>query len=84
MWPCTWRRAVILDEKEASDALQLLLDKYFPHLLPGKDYQPVVPEELKLTGVYRIDIDNWSGKQKKVANDFPGAFYYEDQEWYQS
>jgi hypothetical protein len=26
--------------------------------------------------VYRIDIDSWSGKRKKEADDFPGAFFY--------
>jgi nitroimidazol reductase NimA-like FMN-containing flavoprotein (pyridoxamine 5'-phosphate oxidase superfamily) len=68
--------SVIVDETEASRALQLLLDKYFPHLKPDQDYRPIIPEELRRTSVYRIDIERWSGKQKKVAADFPGAFWY--------
>jgi nitroimidazol reductase NimA-like FMN-containing flavoprotein (pyridoxamine 5'-phosphate oxidase superfamily) len=68
--------SVIADETEASRALQLLLDKYFPHLKPDQDYRPIIPEELRRTSVYRIDIERWSGKQKKVAADFPGAFWY--------
>lgn len=68
--------AVVTDEAEATYGLQLLLDKYFPHLSPGKDYRPITPEELRRTGVYRIDIEQWSGKQKQVAPDFPGAFFY--------
>ena len=31
-------------------------------------------DELMRTAVYRIDIEAWSGKQKEVAEDFPGAF----------
>jgi len=26
--------------------------------------------------VYRIDIDEWSGKQKVAPSDHPGAFLY--------
>jgi hypothetical protein len=54
----------------------MLLRKYAPHLQPGQDYRPVVPEELTRTGVYRIAIDEWSGKKKEVAADFPGAYNY--------
>jgi nitroimidazol reductase NimA-like FMN-containing flavoprotein (pyridoxamine 5'-phosphate oxidase superfamily) len=68
--------SVIEDEAEAARALQLLLDKYFPHLKPGQDYRPSTPEELSRTSVYRINIEQWSGKQKRVGPDFPGAFFY--------
>ena len=37
-------------------------------------YRPSTDEELRRTAVYRIDIETWSGKQKEVAEDFPGAF----------
>ncbi len=67
---------VVTDEQEAAHGLQLLLDKYFPHLRPGQDYRGIVPEELKRTTVYRIQIQAWSGKRKQVAEDFPGAFHY--------
>jgi nitroimidazol reductase NimA-like FMN-containing flavoprotein (pyridoxamine 5'-phosphate oxidase superfamily) len=66
----------VLDEMEARDALQQLLDKYAPHLRPGVHYRPTTAEELKRTAVYRIQIENWAGKKKEVAQDFPGAFYY--------
>lgn len=69
------RATVVEDQAEATIALQRLLDKYFDHLQPGRDYRPPVPEELKRTSVYRIDIEEWSAKQKKV-DEFPGAFYY--------
>ncbi len=52
----------------------MLLDKYAPHLTPGVDYRPTTDGELKRTAVYRIDVETWSGKQKEVTEDFPGAF----------
>jgi nitroimidazol reductase NimA-like FMN-containing flavoprotein (pyridoxamine 5'-phosphate oxidase superfamily) len=71
------RAHVVNDEAEAERALQKLLDKYFPHLQPGQNYRPITPEELRRTAVYRIDIESWSGKQKKADPDFPGAFLYD-------
>jgi hypothetical protein len=70
---------VVEEDDEARRALQLLLDKYAPHLKPGRDYRPIIDAELARTAVYRIRIDNWSGKRKQAAPDFPGAFYYGNQ-----
>ena len=70
------RGVVVENEDEARRALQLLLDKYAPHLRPGRDYQPITADELARTAVYRIRIDQWSGKQKQERADFPGAFLY--------
>lgn len=69
---------IVTDETEATNALQLLLEKYAPHLKPGQDYRPPVPEELKRTAVFRISIEQMSGKKKEVAADFPGAYLYEE------
>ena len=73
------RASVIEDATERERALQLLLDKYFAHLRPGLDYRAITPQELAITTVYRIDIDEWSGKRKQVAPDFPSAFLYGEQ-----
>jgi nitroimidazol reductase NimA-like FMN-containing flavoprotein (pyridoxamine 5'-phosphate oxidase superfamily) len=70
--------ATVTDEAEALRALQLLLDKYAPHLQPGRDYRPPIPAGLKRTAVFRINIEQWSGKKKEAAEDFPGAYLYED------
>jgi nitroimidazol reductase NimA-like FMN-containing flavoprotein (pyridoxamine 5'-phosphate oxidase superfamily) len=70
------RAKVVNDDAEAARALQQLLDKYAPHLRPGRDYRPIQPEELAVTSVYRIEIDAWSGKQKAAPADHPGAFVY--------
>lgn len=69
--------SLIDDGEDAKRALQLLLDKYAPHLRPGVDYRPPVDAELPRTAVYRITIDDWSGKRKVAPEDFPGAYWYE-------
>ena len=68
----------VADPVEAEHGLQLLLDKYAPHLRPGQDYRPITPGELKRTAVYRITIEEWSGKQKVAPDDFPSAYLFED------
>ena len=70
------RVAIVTSEEEALHSLDILMEKYFPHLQSGKDYRPPEPKDLKITAVFRIDIESWSGKQKKVPDDFPGAFNY--------
>src|ERR1700730_6736983 len=70
------RARIVEDDTEAEWALQQLLNKYAPHLRPGRDYRPIQPEELAVTSVYRIDIDEWSGKQKVAPADHPGAYFY--------
>jgi hypothetical protein len=69
----------VTDPIEAKHGLQLLLDKYAPHLRPDVHYRGIIPEELKRTAVYRLNIHEWSGKKKEVAEDFPGAFFYKPQ-----
>ncbi|KAA3643382.1 MAG: pyridoxamine 5'-phosphate oxidase family protein [Chloroflexi bacterium] len=70
---------VIVEENEEKErGLQLLLDKYAPHLRPDRDYRSITPEELKRTAVYKIRIDEWVGKKKEVEEDFPGAFIYNE------
>lgn len=70
------RARIVDDDAEAERALQQLLDKYAPHLRPGRDYRPIQPEELAVTSVFRIDIEEWSGKRKVAPADHPGAFLY--------
>jgi len=70
------RVSIVADEAEAQRGLQMLLDKYFPHLRPGRDYRAISKPELARTCVYRITVEQWSGKQNKKPPDFPGAFIY--------
>ncbi|MBK8030033.1 MAG: pyridoxamine 5'-phosphate oxidase family protein [Chloroflexi bacterium] len=69
-------RATLIEGEQAERALQMLLDKYFPHLQSGRDYRPITLDELKRTSVFQISIDSWSGKRKQVEDEFPGAFFY--------
>ena len=72
------RVSVVDDDAESTYALQLLMDKYFPQYRPLDDYRPVEPKDLKITAVFRIDIESWSGKEKKVDGNPPGAFCYDE------
>lgn len=68
----------VVDEPAAAEAaLQRIMDKYAPHLAPGRDYETATAADLKRTSVYRLQIERWSGKRKAVAEDFPGAYRYE-------
>ena len=69
---------IVSDESEATAALQLLLDKYAPHLRAGRDYRPPTPEELSRTSVFRISIESWSAKKKEVDEGFAGAYFYSE------
>jgi nitroimidazol reductase NimA-like FMN-containing flavoprotein (pyridoxamine 5'-phosphate oxidase superfamily)/GNAT superfamily N-acetyltransferase len=71
---------IVGDPTEAKHGLQLLLDKYAPHLRPGRDYRPITAGELKRTTVFRLEIEEWSGKRKQAVSDFPGAFFYGEHE----
>ncbi len=72
------KMTVLEDPEEARRGLQMLLDKYFSQFKPGEDYRPILPEELAKTAVYRLDIEQWSGKLDKAPDDYPGAFRYPD------
>lgn len=67
---------VVEDDGEKVRALQLLMNKYAPHLEPDRDYRPANQEELDRTSVFRIDIDSWSGKMNVKEAAFPGAFWF--------
>ncbi len=67
------RGCTVTDPGAARHGLQLLLDKYFPDLRPGRDYRGITDEELRRTAVFRIEIEEWSGKRKAVAEEFEGA-----------
>ena len=71
---------LVTDAEQARHGLQLLMDRFFPHLKPGIDYREIIREELDITAVYRIKIDSWSGKEERARQDFPGAFTYQAHE----
>jgi nitroimidazol reductase NimA-like FMN-containing flavoprotein (pyridoxamine 5'-phosphate oxidase superfamily) len=67
---------IVNDRKQARDKMQLLLDKYFGHLKPERDYCPITAAEIDEITVIQIQIRAWTGKCKKVEDDFPGAFFF--------
>ncbi len=71
--------SVVDEDEEAKRLLQLIMDKYAPHLTAGEDYRPPVDEELPRTTVFQIHIDDWTGKKKEVEPEFAGAFWYPEQ-----
>lgn len=70
------RGRVITDPTFARNKMQQLNDKYFPHLKAGEHYRPIQPKEIAEISAYQVQIDSWSGKRKKEADDFPGAFLF--------
>jgi len=56
---------IVEDSEEAKRGLQLLMDKHFPEYRPGVDYEVINDDDLKVTAVFRVDIEAWSGKEKK-------------------
>ncbi len=64
----------IVDEQEEQEyALNSLLRKYFPEMQPGREYRPIIDEELMRTSVYAIQVESWSGKRnwKEQADQSP-------------
>jgi len=74
----TGRARQVEDPKEEEHGLRLLLKKYAPHLREGEDYPAMTEEEILRTSVLRVDIESWSGKEKREPEDFPGAYRLED------
>jgi nitroimidazol reductase NimA-like FMN-containing flavoprotein (pyridoxamine 5'-phosphate oxidase superfamily) len=70
--------SLVEDAQEAEKALVLIMEKYAPHLKAGEDYLPLSPDEVRMTAVLRMDIESWSGKEKKETPDFPGAYHLDD------
>jgi nitroimidazol reductase NimA-like FMN-containing flavoprotein (pyridoxamine 5'-phosphate oxidase superfamily) len=46
------RTILVTDPEEAKYGLQLIVDKYFPHLLAGEDYEVTSDTDLKVTAVF--------------------------------
>ncbi len=57
-------KASVIEEREAKRrALYGLIRKYQPGMEAGKEYRPIMDEELTRTSVYVIKIESWSGKE---------------------
>jgi hypothetical protein len=67
---------LVKDSDEILQALLGLLKKYFPEHEPEKDYPLPAADEQTRTAVYRINIEEWSGKQQQEPAEAPGAFRF--------
>lgn len=63
------KAVLVEDQAEARHALQILLDKYAPHLKAGIDYVTFTPQEAEAPAVYKIIIERWSGKKNDLPDD---------------
>lgn len=66
----------IHDDAIKAEKMQRLMNKWAPQMKAGIDYEPGSAEELGRTAVYRVAIEEWSGKQKN-KKDETGYDYYE-------
>ena len=71
--------SILTDLEQAKQKMQLLMDKYFGHLEPGRDYRPITDKEIAEISVFKFAIESWSAKRKDVEGEFPGAFRFGEQ-----
>ena len=64
---------LIEDPSEKAEVLYNLINKYFPYMIPGKEYRPITDQELTRTSVYALLIESWSGKEnwEEKAEELP-------------
>lgn len=68
----------VAGNEEELMGLHALIEKYFAHLTIGVNLNPIPDHELKRVGVFKIEIESWTGKQLEKEADYPGAFFYPD------
>lgn len=67
---------VITDRAEKRRALEGLMSKYAPHLVPGKDYVPMPDQDIAQTSVCRLTIEERVGKHNVKPDDYPAYAYH--------
>ena len=72
------KASAVDDNQKKHTVMQALFEKYTPHLVADKDYEPANQAEVKQTTVYKIDITAWSGKLKWTDDNPLFRFDYED------
>jgi len=63
-------------QEEAARALQMIVDKYAPRPESGEAGRPLEMPCSETVAVYKIRIEQWSGKKNEFAADRPGAYDY--------
>lgn len=68
----------IKDNDKKHAIMQSIFEKHTPHLKANIDYEPASQEEIDSTSIFRIEIDDWTGKMKWTDVEPEFSFYYED------
>jgi uncharacterized protein len=67
---------IVEDIQEKRRFFELFFAKYFPRVQAGTDYEPAPERDIARPTLYKIVIQQWSGKKHLEEPDFPGAFCY--------
>ncbi|MCC6962438.1 MAG: pyridoxamine 5'-phosphate oxidase family protein [candidate division Zixibacteria bacterium] len=70
------RVEIMTDIEQATEKMQSLVNKYFPHLRRGADYAEIARSEIEHITAYCLQIESWQAKRKQERADFPGAFRF--------
>lgn len=65
---------LVEDDTEKRHALERFMTELAPHLHPGEDYEPIAEKNMDVTAVYRLDVEEWSGKRGQKDPAHPGAY----------
>lgn len=65
---------LLAEDTEKRHALERFLADFAPHLDEGEDYERISQQTMDITSVYRLDVEEWSGKRGEKAPDHPGAY----------
>lgn len=66
---------VVTDATEKRHALDGLMAKYAPHLIPGTDYAIMPDADIARTSVYALDVEQHVGKHNVKPHDYPAYPY---------
>lgn len=69
---------IVTDPAEKRRILEQFMDEFAPHLESGTDYAPIARSNVDVTTVYRLDIEEWTGKRGEKPPDHPGAYTLDD------
>ena len=56
---------LIEDEDRKFEIFDQMVQRYFPGRLVGEDYNPPPSEDLGITALVEVTIDEWSGKARR-------------------
>lgn len=62
------------EDSEKRHALETFMADFAPHLSEGEDYERISQQTMDITSVYRLDVEERSGKHGEKAPDHPGAY----------